>query len=309
MSRKRWTVLLVRDDRDGVRQYSVHPKWVRRAAVAGVVLAVVVVAAAVHLAIGGDAKLRAERMETQNRLLTAELEAMRGQVEQLESRVATLSEKSSRFRTLVGLEPIPTEVLEVGIGGPGTATPGANPLGETDEELGEAAFAVGYDLDALDRRARLLSESLGEATDSLMSHQDLLESTPSILPTAGQLSSHFSRSRYHPIHHRPMPHEGVDIAAEAGTPILAAAKGRVVEAEWKSGHGLMVEIDHGYGFRTRYGHASELLVQEGQEVQRGDVIAQVGGTGLATAPNLHYEVLVDGRPTDPLNYVISDALP
>lgn len=309
MSRKPWTVLVVRDDRSSVRQIRVHPKWVRRGVVGCAVLALVVVAAVVHLAVAGNARVQAERMATQNQLLTAELEEMRGQVEQLESRVAVLSDRSSRFRTVVGLDPIPTEVLEVGIGGPGTATPETHPLRESDEELSEAAFAVGYDLDALDRRARLLSESLGEATDSLLAHRDLLESTPSILPTSGQLSSHFSRSRYHPIHHRPMPHEGVDIAADAGTPILAAAKGRVTEAEWKSGHGLMVEIEHGYGFRTRYGHASELLVEAGQRVERGEVIARVGGTGLATAPNLHYEVLVEGRPTDPLDYVISEALP
>ncbi|MFP3948031.1 MAG: M23 family metallopeptidase, partial [Longimicrobiales bacterium] len=92
-------------------------------------------------------------------------------------------------------------------------------------------------------------------------------------------------------------------------PILAAAKGRVVTARWQSGYGETVEIDHGFGYVTRYGHADKILVQEGQEVERGEVIAQVGETGIATAPNLHYEVLVGGQPMNPMNYVLSGGVP
>jgi murein DD-endopeptidase MepM/ murein hydrolase activator NlpD len=113
----------------------------------------------------------------------------------------------------------------------------------------------------------------------------------------------------HPIHNRPLPHEGVDIAANKGTPIFAAAKGRVIRAQWVTGYGLTVEIDHGYGYTTLYGHASKLLVRRGQQVGRGDVIAQVGATGIATAPNLHYEVRVNGQPQNPANFIIPDVVP
>lgn len=309
MNRDRWTVLLIRDGGTPVQQFGVRPSWIRWAGLGAGFVAVVLLAGFAYLGYEGNARIQARSLAEENRVLADELDRMRSQVGDLESRVASLSENSARFRTLAGLDAIPPEILEVGVGGPGTPTPESRPLWDRDPELSESVFAVEYDLNALERRAELLSASLREATDSLLAHRDLLESTPSILPTAGLLSSRFSQARYHPIHHRPLPHEGVDIAADRGTPILAAAKGRVVKARWEAGYGNMVEIDHGYGFRTRYGHASKLLVREGQEVERGDVIAQVGRTGIATAPNLHYEVLVGGQPTNPLNYVLSGAVP
>jgi murein DD-endopeptidase MepM/ murein hydrolase activator NlpD len=95
-----------------------------------------------------------------------------------------------------------------------------------------------------------------------------------------------------------------------GEPILAAARGRVIYAGNKSnGYGNMVEIDHGYGYVTRYAHASRLHVRRGQTVDRGTRIADVGATGLVSGPHLHYEVEQNGRQVDPLNFVIGDALP
>ena len=118
------------------------------------------------------------------------------------------------------------------------------------------------------------------------------------------MSSGFSRARLHPVYRQYRPHPGVDISAPAGTPILAAAKGTVTVAGYEGGYGLSVEIDHGYGYTTRYGHSSKLLVQRGQSVERGDVIALVGQTGVTTAPHLHYEVRVGGEPRNPLHFVL-----
>ena len=80
----------------------------------------------------------------------------------------------------------------------------------------------------------------------------------------------------------------------------------MIRSGWVVGYGLTVEIDHGFGFHTLYGHASKLIVQVGDEVTRGDVIAQVGSTGIATAPNLHYEVKVNGVPQDPSGFILPD---
>ncbi len=101
-----------------------------------------------------------------------------------------------------------------------------------------------------------------------------------------------------------MPHLGIDISAPAGTPIVAAAKGRVTRSSWVVGYGLTIEIDHGFGYTTLYSHASELVVQAGETVTRGQVIAKVGSTGTATAPNLHYEVKVDGIAQDPYRFIL-----
>jgi murein DD-endopeptidase MepM/ murein hydrolase activator NlpD len=192
------------------------------------------------------------------------------------------------------------------VGGPGLGGPEASPLWSTDPVTSRTVFAASYDLSALERRARLLSESLEEATDSVLAHRNLLESTPSILPTNGWPSSSFSQARMHPIHNRPLPHEGMDISAPKGTPILAAAKGRVIRSGWVVGYGLTVEIDHGFGFSTLYGHASNVIAQVGQEVTRGDMIAQVGSTGISTSSHLHYEVRLNGVAEDPARYILPE---
>jgi murein DD-endopeptidase MepM/ murein hydrolase activator NlpD len=165
---------------------------------------------------------------------------------------------------------------------------------------------IRVDLNALIRRANLLASSFEEAKDSLASHSQRLAATPSIMPTQGWLTSAFSSMREHPILHIARPHEGIDVTAPMGSPIEAPAAGVVTDAGWESGYGNTVTIDHGYGIVTKFAHASKLLVRTGQRVSRGQRIALVGNTGLATGPHLHYEVHVNGRPVDPLKYVLPD---
>ena len=309
MTGDRWTLLLLRDGRSPIRQTSVSKRAVRLFVAGSTALVIGLTVAAATLGIDGAAHLRASRLALENQTLSQELSSIQARVNGMEGRIGYLSMIDSRLRLLAGLNSIDPEVLQVGIGGPSTSSPQLNSLWPVDSTLSMAAFAVRYDLNVLERKAGLLRESMDEATDSLMAHTDLLESTPSILPTAGIISSPFSKSRYHPIHHSPLPHEGVDIAAVMGTPIFAAAKGMVTKSEWATGYGQMVEVDHGFGHTTRYGHASRRLVRVGQQVTRGDVIALVGNTGIATSPHLHYEVRVQTKPVNPLNYVISGAIP
>jgi murein DD-endopeptidase MepM/ murein hydrolase activator NlpD len=201
-------------------------------------------------------------------------------------------------------------VQRVGIGGPGTPTLEARPLYQVNPELGEETFAVSYDLDRLKRRAAMLRSSLNEALRTMEENTDRLAATPSIMPSTGHLSSLFSKGRRHPVLKITRPHQGIDIAAPVGEAILAPAQGRVIFAGWKSGgYGNTVEIDHGYGYLTRFAHASRVLVRAGQTVERGTIIAEVGATGLVSGPHLHYEVEVNGRPVDPLNFIIPDAVP
>ena len=94
------------------------------------------------------------------------------------------------------------------------------------------------------------------------------------------------------------------MSAPRGAPIEAPANGTVVFAGWDAGYGNVVMIDHGFGIVTKFAHASRLLVQKGQRVRRGEQIALVGNTGLSTGPHLHYEVHVNGRPVNPIRYVL-----
>ncbi|RLD50138.1 MAG: hypothetical protein DRI97_17355 [Bacteroidetes bacterium] len=99
----------------------------------------------------------------------------------------------------------------------------------------------------------------------------------------------------------------MDLTARRGTNIYATADGKVLQAGYRAGgFGKKVLLDHGYGYRTVYGHCDEVLVEPGQQVKRGEVIARVGSTGLSKSPHLHYEVHVNGRPVDPINYYAND---
>ena len=306
MAGDRWTFLVVRGEEDPVRQYSVSERTLRVLAGSAVAGALLLVASTLILLGDGALRVEARSLEARNQVLEEELSDFQVRIRDLEARLDRVAENDAHFRNVAGLEIIDPEVMQAGVGGPGLGMPEASPLWSTDSMTTKRVFATGYDLSALERRARLLSESLEEATDSVLAHRNLLESTPSILPTDGWLSSRFSQSRMHPVHNRPLPHEGIDVSAPTGTPIMAAAKGRVVRSGWIVGYGLTVEIDHGYGFMTLYGHASKLIAQVGDEVTRGDVIAQVGSTGITTAPNLHYEVKVNGVAQDPSRFILPD---
>jgi murein DD-endopeptidase MepM/ murein hydrolase activator NlpD len=164
-------------------------------------------------------------------------------------------------------------------------------------------------IDTLLHRADQLSANLAQVTEKLHSDADKVARTPSIMPTAGWLTSQFSLSRFHPILHKYLPHLGIDVAAPYGTTVVAPAAGTVVRAGVASGYGMVMEIDHGNGIVTKYGHLSRFLVREHQQVVRGQPIAEVGNSGLATGPHLHYEVHVSGTIVDPLTYVLPSTIP
>ena len=302
----RWTFLLVRDGLSTVKQYSLSSRLLRILVGGGLVTALILIGYTVTIGVDGYARLQSAQLDTRNTVLQDELRQFQTRVDHLESTLNHIAQNDARFRSIAGLESIDSEVLQAGVGGPGLVGPEAHSLWTIDPSISENLFEVSYDLNQLERRARLLSSSLAEATDSVLAHRDLLESTPSILPTPGWLSSSYSESRMHPIHNRPLPHPGVDISAPRGTSIYAAAKGRVIRAGWVVGYGLTIEIDHGFGYVTLYGHASELVASQDEEVQRGDVIARVGSTGIATSPHLHYEVRVQGIAQNPANFILPE---
>jgi len=302
----RWTFLLVRDGLSTVKQYSLSSRLLRILVGGGLVAVLILIGYAVTIGVDGYARLQSAQLDTRNTVLQDELRQFQTRVDHLESTLNRIAQNDARFRSIAGLESIDSEVLQAGVGGPGLVGPEAHSLWTIDPSISENLFEVSYDLNQLERRARLLSSSLAEATDSVLAHRDLLESTPSILPTPGWLSSSYSESRMHPIHNRPLPHPGVDISAPKGTSIYAAAKGRVIRAGWVVGYGLTIEIDHGFGYVTLYGHASELVASQNEEVQRGDVIGRVGSTGIATSPHLHYEVRVQGIAQNPANFILPE---
>jgi murein DD-endopeptidase MepM/ murein hydrolase activator NlpD len=126
------------------------------------------------------------------------------------------------------------------------------------------------------------------------------------MPVNGRVTSGFG-SRFHPILGYVRMHAGLDLAAAYGSPIVAAADGRVVSAGWSGGYGNLVRITHAGGIQTMYGHMSRIITSRDAVVRQGQLIGYVGSTGLSTGPHLHYEVLKDGRPVNPLSVKLAAA--
>jgi murein DD-endopeptidase MepM/ murein hydrolase activator NlpD len=304
MARRHWTVVLVSDDETAVRQFRLSRDVAR--ALIGVALLVMagLATAGMRLADDGVLAIRATMAARKSTLLEAEVEDLQTRLDTLRFSLETLAAKDDYYRLLAGLMPLDGDVRQVGIGGPGMETLYGHPLYDLDRGIARKLFATSTDLNALLRRARLLSFSWREAEDTLVYKHERLASTPSISPARGILSSAFSYRRFHPLLGHPRPHLGVDIVADPGTPIVASANGTVRFAGTQGEYGLAIEVDHGYGVVTRYAHASRLIARRGQPVERGDVIALVGSTGLSVGPHLHYEVMVNGRHVDPRRYIL-----
>lgn len=136
--------------------------------------------------------------------------------------------------------------------------------------------------------------------DQAIKQMKVLESTPNILPVDGWISRGFQGGTDDAAN----DHLGIDIAAAYESPIKAAGPGIVTFAGWKNDFGFFAEIDHGYGFVSRYGHCARLIVKKGDLVDRSQTIAFVGNTGRSSAPHLHFEILKEGRRTDPMMYIL-----
>jgi murein DD-endopeptidase MepM/ murein hydrolase activator NlpD len=304
---RRWTVMVVPHGSGSSRAVEVSLSVVKALIGFGSVLGLVLVVLGGAALTRGISITRSRALERENRLLSDELQRMRSRLTDLQDTLHVFSQRDEEVRLLAGLAPLDSSVRQAGIGGPQGAWSERDSLAALGP-AGQQALAVRQDMDGLIRRADILSKSVGEAYDSLHSHQARFAATPSIMPTKGWLTSAFASERVHPILHLARPHEGIDVAAPMGAEIEAPAAGTVTEVKWEDGYGNFVTIDHGYGLVTRYAHCSKILVVRGQRVKRGQKIALVGATGLATGPHLHYEVWVAGKPVDPLHYVMPDAI-
>jgi murein DD-endopeptidase MepM/ murein hydrolase activator NlpD len=132
---------------------------------------------------------------------------------------------------------------------------------------------------------------------------DKLATKPSIWPVSGVVTSNFG-GRNSPWGSGTEVHQGIDIANNMGTPIVATADGKVVRSEWSEGYGNIVQIDHGEGISTIYGHNSRIVVNVGQSVRKGQIISYLGSTGRSTGPHVHYEVRVKGTAVDPIGFLV-----
>ena len=264
--------------------------------------AVAVLAAASVLSIytlmrGGTNNAETAQLREANRIQQEQILQVSKRAAALQQDLDQLRRSEDGLRAIVGAPPAAADetVQE------GTYAPmGGAPHDLTTADVGEALTMIEQRLGMRRSSIDLLAETLRRefpGAAGLVS-DDAVHTVPSIWPAAGYVSSpyglRFDGTEFH---------QGIDIAAEMGTPIVATADGVVTAAGWNGGYGNMVDVDHGGGIVTRYGHASALAVTVGQQVRRGEVIAYVGSTGHSTGPHVHYEVRVDGQPVNPAGYL------
>lgn len=208
----------------------------------------------------------------------------------MEDKLRLFDEKTVKLAQYVGVEPTGLEVD--GIGGPDLL----------DNELSKY---LRYDLGILEQQTDALDDRFTTLEEAFANQTELLDSTPSILPVRGWISSGF-RYRTDPFTKQRTFHSGIDISSPEGTPVYAPADGVVSFRGFRDGFGNMLVIDHASALSTRYGHLYKFNVSKGQRVKRGDLIAYVGSTGRSTAPHLHFEIQKDDKSINPMKYIIND---
>ncbi|MBM4174631.1 MAG: M23 family metallopeptidase [Ignavibacteria bacterium] len=183
-------------------------------------------------------------------------------------------------------------------------------IGGADESI--ISLSKDGDISAIDQLAEIISgqinyqlENFNKLTDKISENESLVAHIPAIVPMYGVFSEHSFGMRVHPIIRRWKMHEGIDILGNHGDPIFATGSGKVTHVGWSGGYGLTIEIDHGFGYKTLYGHLSRAHVKEGQQIKRYQVIGSCGSTGLSTGPHVHYEVSFNGEKQDPVNYILN----
>ncbi len=258
-----------------------------------------------------DTQVRTQRSQNliaAQQQVTYELNLMNRDMEQYERMLGQLAFNDDRiYRVYFGVEPLSSSKRSVGVGGSRKYEwlqryRHANLLRQTYQNI-----------DQIERKLVMQSTSFDHVIELAWTKEEWMAARPAIQPVGMKDLTRFGSSfgmRFHPILKVVRLHEGIDLTAPRGTNIYATADGEILQAGYREGgFGKKVLIDHGHGYRTLYGHCDEVLVEPGQQVNRGEVIARVGSTGLSKSPHLHYEVHVNGKPVDPINYYANDLSP
>lgn len=287
MAKKFLTLLVLPRGRSRFRRVEVSTNFVvSMVLLTGVLLFSAFAAPRLFFAVNSEA--------TENEQLAQENLWLRSEKDQFEKRLAAVSTQLASFEAHA-------DQMAEALGMDELATAGAG--GAVEDLVAEGQGAPwDSDLDSLDARAEGLAASMDEISGVVQLKVDRLASTPSVMPADGWFS-HGYGWRKDPFHGRRQFHRGVDIVADYGEPVMATANGVVSRVSRQPDYGKVIDISHGHGYVSRYGHLSEILVRAGQRVERGDLIGRVGSTGRSTGPHLHYEIHRDGRRINPWSYL------
>ncbi len=239
-------------------------------------------------------------LKNENRELKEEIKRIAESYHQILGEVDDISEMNSELRIAANLEAITDDEKLLGTGG--SADYLANNLNIRDIEIKNLLKSV----DEMIEYVQFEKEQTLQIANKLSLNEKLYKCIPAVKPTIGNYSIDGFGMRRHPILGVRKFHHGIDIACDYGTEVRSPGDGKVIVVERRAGFGLVVEIDHGFGYKTIYAHLSKAMVKRGNSVTRGQKIAKSGNSGLSSGPHLHYEVHHDGISLDPTDFFFDD---
>jgi murein DD-endopeptidase MepM/ murein hydrolase activator NlpD len=295
MRSPRYTILLANRQSGAVRRFT----FVRRPVLVGMVV-LITLPTLVGLGAYWANKTELEYLRSTNQSLQTENDSYRAATGELADQISALQTAITDLSQQAELDPaarqaierLPAVIKSRAMGG-GTTSVTPDPA---DADSPENTFGILKDL------LGVLETRLTTVRKGVEGRQALAAATPDVWPLMGWLTSGFGM-RQDPMNGSPDFHSGLDISADKGTPVHATADGTVQLAGYNGNYGNCVEISHGFGIGTRFGHLSRFVVRPGQHVSRGDVIGYVGMTGRTTGAHLHYEILLNGQPINPLKFL------
>ena len=254
---------------------------------------------------------RSKALKRENQQLISQYELLNRDLSRVENVLAELQQRDDNiYRVIFEADPIPSSIRKAGFGG-------ANKYSHL-ENLSNADLIIetSRKVDVLAKESYIQSKSYDEVLRLALNKEKMLASIPAIMPVANDDLKRTASGwgyRMHPIYKVRKMHYGMDFTAPVGTSVHATGDGKVVEVSGSKnsrvGFGLVVKIDHGFGYETVYAHLNAFNVKVGQEVKRGEVVGYVGNTGGSTAPHLHYEVHHHGSAVNPQFYYFKDLTP
>ncbi len=291
MKSPRFTVLIANGSTGAMRRFTLS----KRAGVAALI-GVVTIPLLIGLGASSISPVEFETLRQSNESLRLENESYRAATGELADQIASLQGALTQLGDQAQLDPgarealsrLPAVIRSRAMGGGAVASVPPMDSSSPDSTFGMLRSLLG----AVEGRLESLKTTVER-------QQALARSVPSIWPLAGWLSSTYGR-RPDPFDGSADFHQGLDIVADRGTPVHATANGTIDSAGYSGNYGNQVLVDHGFGIGTRFGHLSKVAVRAGQAVRRGDIIGYVGATGRATSAHLHYEILLNGQPINPL---------
>ncbi len=242
------------------------------------------------------------QMARKNRELEKQVGFFSQRMTDLYDQFTSLKESNSRVKVLANLAIVPSRIETRNVGGPDPLAAELT-VSSIDTERKQQLARMHRELQRLELAIAREDGELRHLSAHLEERQTLLNFTPSVWPVRGWISSRFGY-RVSPFTGRRELHKGLDIVNRSGTPVVTTADGQVVFAGYKGGYGKMVTVDHGLGKVTKYGHLSKITVRSGDSVVRGQDLGLLGNTGRSTGPHLHYEVVVNGKAVNPVDYLL-----